>query len=646
MSNRRVRRSSNYATSHQGTSETQMVRRGAGRQRKDTTSEQDTSKAAPSKRSRAANYPESDDEVQESRPRRKSARYVTYEESDSDFEDSSIQKKTGRGTIDSKKDDLLSSSSSKDSSSSEPELDIADSDVEEESDNEQAESAIEETIPKSGGTRNARDENKRKRKNYTEKQRKILQAMLRETHLPSLEQRKKLAEETNLNMRQVRKWFDNERQNNPEWAKARESNPEWLKKREGVLSGEKKVRMEQAFAACRRPDKDMIASLASELGIPKIKVIWWFSTKRSRNPIPGENRTLLCEDDARPILMEFFQRNPNFRDYKNPELKEKTGWSRNRLREWFETCRKENGIAPLPYKEAELILMEIFERDPMFSDFENVELNEKIQWSTRRIKEWFSRQRNLKSQNQFTNAMEKFFETRQFHEKTDEALKSESGGGWKKISNWLVSRRKAALESFLKKEHTWLPNEMAFYESLYEKYDNPTHEDLILYIEMKENVNGDRFALYLVERWIVAKKLHPGDIDDEQEDGDFADSLDEEYLNDMELDHEIDEHEEGPHVDYQQEDEMEIDYYGNEIDRPREAQGDQEFRDQMEETVPQNPPPEVKDIPLLNSSREREQKPPIMNHNQKTFDDFPDETKNVPRFDLAPGYQSPEPPKN
>ncbi|CAO4384072.1 unnamed protein product [Caenorhabditis nigoni] len=644
MSNRRVRRSSNYATSHQGTSETQMVRRGAGRQRKDTASNQETSKAAPSKRSRAANYPESEDEVQESRPRRKSARYVTYEESDSDFEDSPIQKKTGRGTIDSKKDDLSSSSSSEDSSSSEPEFDIGDSDGEEETDNASANELNEEPIPKSGGTRKARDENTRKRKNYTEKQRKILQAMLRETHLPSLEQRKKLAEETNLSLRQVRKWFDNERQNNPEWAKARESNPEWLKKREGVLSGDKKLRMEQAFAACRRPDKDMIASLASELGITTQKIEGWFSTKRYRNPIPGENPILLCEDDARPILMEFFNRNPNFRDYKNPELKEKTGWPRHRIREFFETCRKENGVGPLPYNRAEPILMEILERDPLFSDFENVELKQKIQWSTRKIKEWFSRQRQLKSKNQFTNSMEKFFQTRQFLEKADKALQFKSGGGWKKISSWLVNERKATLELFLKKEITDLPNEMAIFERLYEKYDNPTHEDLILYIEKKEKVNGDLLAIYLVERWYVAKKLHPGDIHDEQEDEDFADSLDEEHFDDMESGHEIDEHQHDQQVNYQEEDDMESEYYENGIGSQDETPLGQEVHDQMKGTVSQNPLQEVKDIPLLNSSRE--EKPPTMNHNPNTFDDFPGETKNVPRFDLAPGYQSPEPPRN
>ncbi|CAO4381854.1 unnamed protein product [Caenorhabditis nigoni] len=45
------------------------------------------------------------------------------------------------------------------------------------------------------------------------------------------------------------------------------------------------------------------------------------------------------------------------------------------------------------------------------------------------------------------------------------------------------------------------------------------------------------------------------------------------------------------------------------------------------------------DIPLLNSSKDGDQRPPIVNHNQNTFDDFPDETKDVPLFDPAPRYQ-------
>ncbi|ULT81073.1 hypothetical protein L3Y34_011146 [Caenorhabditis briggsae] len=146
------------------------------------------------------------------------------------------------------------------------------------------------------------------------------------------------------------------------------------------------------------------------------------------------------------------------------------------------------------------------------------------------IKDWFGRQRHLKSQNQFTTAMKTFFRTRQFLEKTDKVLESESGGGWKKISNWLQNKRRNTLESFLKKEISVLSNEMDIFERLYEKYDNPTHED--------------------------------------------------------------------------------------------------------------NRPLEIKDIPLLNSSREGDQKPPVVNHIQNTFDDFPDETKNVPRFVPAPGYRS------
>ncbi|PIC14085.1 hypothetical protein B9Z55_027372 [Caenorhabditis nigoni] len=45
----------------------------------------------------------------------------------------------------------------------------------------------------------------------------------------------------------------------------------------------------------------------------------------------------------------------------------------------------------------------------------------------------------------------------------------------------------------------------------------PIHEDVILYIEKKEKVNGDMFAVYLVERWAAVRKLHPEDAQEEEE---------------------------------------------------------------------------------------------------------------------------------
>ncbi|UMM19982.1 hypothetical protein L5515_015376 [Caenorhabditis briggsae] len=543
-----------------------MPSRRVERPRKDTTSHQGTSEGIALKRRRVpdSSASESERDVQELRPKRNSARHVIYNEHDSDFEDSSDSDDT----------------------------------VVEKTENEQIQHS-----------------QKRKRNNYTEEQREILHAMLSQTHNPSEEQRKKLAEETNLSTRQVRKWFDNKRQENPEWVKARESNPEWVKRREGILSGEKKLRMEQVFAINRRPDKETIAALVSELGITKEKVEGWFSTKRYRNPIAEEVPLLLCEEDAKPILMEFFKRNPNFRDYKNAELKEKTGWPRHRLREFFETCRQENGIvdSQLTYDKAEPILRQILVEDPLFSDYQNVELKGKIHWSSRKVEEWFRRQRHLKKQNQFTTAMETFFQTQQFLEKPNKALESESGGTRRRIFNWLENKRKTTLESFLKKEIMLneMPKEMATFERLYEKYDAPTDEDVILYIEKKENVSGDSFTVYLVERWTVVKKLQPGDVNAGEDD--FADPLDEEYPNDPEFDYQMNEH--------QEEDDMESEGY--EIGTPDEALLDED----------------VKDITLFGNPREDYQRPPIVNHIKNEVDDFGDETQNMPRFVPAPGYR-------
>ncbi|PIC48129.1 hypothetical protein B9Z55_007225 [Caenorhabditis nigoni] len=536
---------------------------------------------------------ETEQDVQESRPKRKSARCVTYKESDSDFEDGLTQ-------------------------NSEVESDFDDMD-------DQAEEAIQKTIQKSGETRNGRDKNKKPRVFFTEKQREILNAAFHERHHPTEEQRKKIAEETNLSTRQVKKWFNNKRQ----------ENPEWVMKRVGLLAGDKKQRMEEVFALNRRPNKEMIASLVSELGITTEKVYGWFATKRYRNPVPEETPLLLCEEDARPILMEYFEKNPRFRDYKNPELKLKTGWPRYRLREFFETVRQEHGIvdtplsydqaepilreilvkdpsfsdyqnfelkeklhwssrkiedwfnrqrklkkSPLPYDQAEPILMEILVKDPLFSDFKNVELKQKIQWPSRKIEEWFRHQRHSKKENQFRNSMEKFFETCQFLEKRNKTLELESGGAWRRISKWMKNKRKDVLESLLKKEITVneMPDEMAIFERLYEKYDAPEHEDLILYIEKKEKVSGDRFAVYLVERWAAVRKLHPEDVLAEEEEEDSDGPLGKEYPDDTEFD-----------------------FHEN-------------------------------DTPLSGNA-------PIVNHIKNEIDDFEHETKNVPRFVPATVYR-------
>ncbi|CAO4366819.1 unnamed protein product [Caenorhabditis nigoni] len=382
-----------------------------------------------------------------------------------------------------------------------------------------------------------------------------------------------------------------------------------------MVEDEKKQRMEEVFALNRRPNEEMIAELVSELGITKEKVEGWFSTKRYRNPVPEEVPLLLCEEEAKPILMEYFEKNPRFRDYKNPELKLKTGWPRHRLREFFESCRKEHGTveAALPHEKAEPFLMEIFLKDPLFSDFRNVELRQKILWSSRKVEEWFRRQRHWKKENQFTTTMEKFFETCQFSEKRNKDLELESGGAWRRISKWMKYKRKNVMESLLKNEITVneMPNEMAIFEKLYEKYDAPDHEDLILYIEKKEKVSGDRFAVYLVERWTAVRKLHPEDVQEEEEE-DSDGPLGEEYPDDTEFDFHENEHEDV--ADHEEEDEMESEGY--EIGTP-----DSSLLDEDDE-----------DTPLSGNA-------PIVNHIKNEFDDFGNETKNVPRFVPAPGYR-------
>ncbi|PIC16955.1 hypothetical protein B9Z55_023370 [Caenorhabditis nigoni] len=117
--------------------------------------------------------------------------------------------------------------------------------------------------------------------------------------------------------------------------------------------------------------------------------------------------------------------------------------------------------------------MEIFFKDPLFSDYQNVESKEKLHWSSRKIEEWFRRQ--LKKKNQFATAMEKIFQKHQFLEEPNEALESESGGAWKRISSWMKNKRKNVLESFLKKDITVneMPTEIATCVRLHEKYDEP-----------------------------------------------------------------------------------------------------------------------------------------------------------------------------
>ncbi|PIC12235.1 hypothetical protein B9Z55_028579 [Caenorhabditis nigoni] len=231
----------------------------------------------------------------------------------------------------------------------------------------------------------------------------------------------------------------------------------------------------------------------------------------------------------------------------------------------------------------------------------------------------FMRERNAKKRKQFEDAMEKCFEERQFLEEPDEALELASGGNWKTISDWLDKKRFETLKSFLKKEILVMPKEMARFESLSEKYclDSTTHPDFILYIEMKENL----------KETAGCQRGRKKDLEDPK---------DEEYSNEMELDFQMNVHED---VDFQEENEMESGKNGNGSDTPGEASVNEELQGQMEKTVRENSPPDIKDIPLLRSSREENRRPPIVNHIKNEFYDFPTETKNVPRFVRAPGNQ-------
>ncbi|UMM40366.1 hypothetical protein L5515_017028 [Caenorhabditis briggsae] len=535
------RKRTSYSSDSESEQNVQMVKRGPGRPRKNDTSIQGSSQVN-SKKSRSYNYSESEDDVQESRPRRKSARHVNYNESDYDFEDSPIKKKNKRRTIVSENNDASSSLSSLDKSFSELELDFGDLAVEEKSDIELAEVPVRKTIPKQKETRNHTDEN-------------------------------------------VEKWFDHKRARNPGMVKSR---PErWTK--------EQKSRLKEAFAASRKPNEETIADLVAELELTTVQVKQYFAKQRHENPIPGEIPRVLSKEEAEPTLMEYFQRDPNFHDYGNTELREQTGWSRRRLREFFENARKEHGIVKL-----------------------------------------FKRQRNSKNPNQFEEAMGQFFKKRQFLEKPDEVLELESGGSWKRISNWLDKKRYETLKAFLKKEISVLPNEMNTFEELMEKYclSLDTHPDVILYIEWKENVHGDSLAEYLMERSFVLKMLEnhrDREVHVEQEE--------------VVLDYQINENRSAESDVQQAKDERGNENGGNGIDTSDEAPIDQELYGQIDLPVPENPVPEFKNIPLFNNPREKDQKPTGVNHIQNAFNDFQDETKNVPLFVPAPGYrdQSQEP---
>ncbi|CAO4370906.1 unnamed protein product [Caenorhabditis nigoni] len=353
-------------------------------------------------------------------------------------------------------------------------------------------------------------------------------------------------------------------------------NPKPVKRYVKKFTEEQKRKMNEVFAATRNPEKEEVAALVAELELTTKQVRSYFRKQRFNNPIPGEIPRVVSEEQAENGIVDGEQ----LRRERNSEKRRKS-----------------------------------------------------------------RRERTLKKRKQFEDAVETFFEERQFLEEPDETLELESGGSWKTISDWLDKKRFDTLKSFLKKEILVMPKEMARFESLSEKYclDSTTHPDFILYIEMKENVNGDSLAVYLTERSFVleileqnqTEEVHAEDVKGEEE-KDLEDPNDEEYSNEMELDFQMNVHED---VDFQEENEMESGKNGNGSDTPGEASINEELQGQMEKTVRENSPPDIKDIPLLRSSREENRRTPIVNHIKNELNDFPTETKNVPRFVRAPGNQ-------
>ncbi|CAP35159.2 Protein CBG17528 [Caenorhabditis briggsae] len=363
---------------------------------------------------------------QESRTRRKSARHVNYNESDNDFEDSPIKKENKRRTIVSENNDA---------SLLESEMD----------------SELVEIKPKSV----------RENKDTAQSNLKIAEP---KKDYPSLSNR--FSDEQIQVLQTVTKWFDHKRARNLGIVKSRP----------GRLTKEQKSRMNEVFAASRYPDEKKVEALVAELELTTVQVKQYFAKQRYENPIP--------EIEAKAILVEYLQPDPNFHDYGNPELRKKTGWSKIRLSEFFENVRRKYGIVKLDKK------------------------------------------------------------------------------------------RYDTLKTFLKKETSALPNEMETFEKLVEKYCLclQTDADVILYIELKENVDGDGLAQYVTDRSFVLEMLEnhrTGEVHVEQDEVVLADPNEVQYPNQPVL------------------------------DTPEELLVDTELYDPMEETVPETSQQDVKDIPLF-----------------------------------------------
>ncbi|CAO4366696.1 unnamed protein product [Caenorhabditis nigoni] len=387
------------------------------------------------------------------------------------------------------------------SSSSELESDSEFSDVEDGTENEQSKVPIRETGSKQERKINI-TEKKKTRVPFTKERHQILLAAFQEDHYPKKEQREKLAEKTELTMRQIDSWFNHKRMKNPSLIKYRK------------FTKEQSSKLKEAFAVNRNPDRATIVSLASELQLEQDQVRKYFRRSRYENPVVSTLPTPPSDKEAETLLMEVFQRNPEFRDYKNIELRNKTQWSIRRITKFFENCRKESGITIGPKICNQLL------------------------------------QRQLEHQQQryrFKATMEKIFQEQQFMAITNDPLEVKTGCSWNQLAAWLRNKRRKVLKSYLKEEISVLPPGMVNFERLYHKYHSPIGSAAVDSIAQKEKVSGFNFAEYLLDRQIVQTKLwkERGNVD--REEGVVADARDA---------HEEDHNE--PEVVYQMDAEQEI----------------------------------------------------------------------------------------
>ncbi|ULU02393.1 hypothetical protein L3Y34_002164 [Caenorhabditis briggsae] len=282
------------------------------------------------------------------------------------------------------------------------------------------------------------------------------------------------------------------------------------------------------FRETEFPSKAQKEKLAEETNRTICQIERWFDNRKQsiRNPRPVKRYVKKFTVEQKRKMDEVFVASRNPEKGKIAALVAELELTTTQVRQYFRKQRFKN---PIP------------EEIPRFLSEEQVE-HGIVDGET------FKRERNSEKRNQFEDAMEKFFEERQFLEEPDETLELESGGSRKRISDWLDKKRYDTLKSFLEKEISVLPNEMATFEKLSEKYclDTTTHPDVILYIEMKEDVNGDSLAEYLMERSFVLKMLEQNRTEEvhseEEEEGEeeySEDPNDEEYLNEWELDYQI-----------------------------------------------------------------------------------------------------------